>query len=139
MSDLFDLLGNVGKRKPDGDQSSDDGLDFLTDFKKKVARGERTSAKQGQSEGITTLDVADLPEPHKSIMLMFLRDKAANKGLTLRDIQTRIDTDDLADVLESLVSENYLVSEVGSDEIRYYLKMRPKKGRLGNILSALDE
>lgn len=147
MSDLFDLLGNVGKRKSnqqnEDPSSADDGLDFLTGFKKKVQSGEPIAKRKGShAEGITTLDIADLPEPYKTIMMALLRDKEANagEGLTVAEVQGRVgNIDQLSDALEELVLEQYLVAAGSGVGKRYRVNLRPKKGRLGNLLSSLDE
>ncbi len=145
MSDLFDMLGNVGKRKSNQQNEdqppADDELDFLTGFKKKIKSGETISKRKADAGGITTLDIANLPEPYKAIMFALLRDKSATvEGLTVAEVQALVgDVEQLADALDELVLEQYLVSAGSGFGKRYQINMRPKKGRLGNLLSALDE
>lgn len=139
MSDLSDLLGNVGKRRQGKQQdATDDGLDFLTGFKKKVkSSGPVSIPKRTSDAGITTLDIADLPEPYKAVMFAVLRNKkAANDGLSIGEVQNLVsDVDELQTVLDELVENNYLQKSGNL----YQVKMRAKKGRLSNLLSALDE
>ena len=142
MSDIFDLLGDSSKKKPKKEASNDDGLDFLGGFKKKVKKGELSTRRKPDTDGITALDIADLPEAEKQIMFMMLRDQTAKKdGLTADDVQDRIQgEEDVHDTLAELAKEKWLlVSGRPPDEL-YRVNLKRRRSTLSkDIWSALED
>ena len=143
MSDIFDLLGDSSRKKAKKSQAdTGDDLDFLGGFKKKVKRGEYSSTKRNDPDGVTTLDIAGLPEDQKQLMFLLLRDKTAkSEGLTHDALYEQFgDAMNLDDILHTLSEENWL-SVIGSppDE-RYKVNLKRKRSRLNDSLwSALED
>lgn len=143
--DIFDMIGAAKKRKQQKEEAepspkSDDALDFLGSFKKKVTSGESTKST-GEQAGITPLDIAGLPEDQKQIMFSLLRDqKASSDGVTVEEIQELLGVDEaLTDILAQLAKEEWLVVVGNPPNERYKINLRRKRGRLGgNIWSALE-
>lgn len=155
MPDIFDLLGG-GKKDAKPQESTDsnqksDGLEFLTQFKKRVTSSSPTSEETNKpnateeavgSGGITPLDIAGLPEAQKRIMFSILRDKdAAREGITTQEIQHRLASEEeISATLDQLAKDEWLlVYGIPPDE-RYKPNLRRKKGRLsGNIWAAISD
>ncbi|MCB9437896.1 MAG: hypothetical protein H6673_13050 [Anaerolineales bacterium] len=141
--DIFDMIGAAKKRKQQKEeaeqQQSEDALDFLGSFKKKMTSGE--SSKPAEQAGVTPLDIADLPEDQKRIMFSMLRDqKASSDGVTLDELQEQLGAEEsLTDTLTQLADEEWLVVAGTPPNERYKVNLRRKRGRLrGNIWSALE-
>lgn len=156
MPDLLDLLGGPGQQDKHEDDSTnvqsekkDDGLDFLSQFKKRatgeVARSEnppKAAAESSNAGGITPLDIAGLPDAQKHIMFALLRDKdASQEGLTLAELHHRFDSiDNLAEIIEQLAQEEWLLVLGTPPDERYKLNLRRRKGRLSsNVWAALSD
>lgn len=142
--DIFDMIGAAKKRKQDKAEveqqaQGEDALDFLGAFKKKVTSGDSLKQASEQS-GITPLDIAELPEDQKRIMFSMLRDqKASSDGVTVSELQEQFGADEeLTDTLTQLTEEAWLVVAGTPPDERYKLNIRRKRGRIGNVWSALE-
>lgn len=143
MSDIFDLLGDSSKKKKAKQENAaqQDDLDFLGGFKEKVKSGDYSSRKADKDqEGVTPLDIANLPEDQKQIMFMMLRDQQAKReGLSLSDIESRIGAD-VQSTIAKLVKENWLIIVEQQPEKRYRVNLKRRRSRLSNNLwSALED
>lgn len=143
MSDIFDLLGDNSKKPKKRQAEENDSLDFLGGFKKKVQRGEFSSSKRNDNQdGVTALDIANLPEDQKRIMFALLRDKTAKThGWSFEQLYDEFGDDGtLEPTLEALIDANWLSVLGEAPDERYKVNLKRKRGRLSdNLWSALDD
>ena len=101
--------------------------------------------EEREAQGITALDLADLPDDYKRIMLMILREAqmtypelcAAIDGLPDAD---RISRETLDEALETLLADNWLI-RLGMEGLHTYkvnLRRRPGSDLSQDIWSNLD-
>ena len=108
---------------------------------------DRVTNKLGDEkiEGITPLDIADLPDPLKQVMFSLLRDPHANsEGVLLDALHKKLDSlEDLPGVLAKLVANGWLIALGEAPNIRYRLNLKRRRGTVsgigmwGNLLSRL--
>ena len=94
---------------------------------------DRLKAELGDEEpsGITPLEIADLPDNERRIMLWLLRDRtAASVGVTAEVLQTSMDDapQDCKGVLQALAKDGWLISMGESPSILYKVNLRRKRG-----------
>lgn len=79
--------------------------------------------------GLTPLDIADLPAAQRKVMFSLLRDtKAATEGISPDRLSEKLNApDDLAETVNALVTNGWLIA-VGEDEaLRYKVNIRRKR------------
>lgn len=94
---------------------------------------DRLKAELGDEEpsGVTPLEIADLPDKERRIMLWLLRDRtAASVGVTAEVVQTSMDEapQDCSSVLQALAKDGWLISMGEPPNIRYKVNLRRKRG-----------
>jgi hypothetical protein len=98
---------------------------------------------EAHPEGITILDLADLPSNMKQIMKLMLREQE----LTLSEViaknqsfpeQERLSEDQLTTALDELTGQFWLICRGEGDKRRYQVNLRYKKG-IKAVWSILDE
>jgi hypothetical protein len=83
------------------------------------------------SDGISALDVGDLPEPQRSIMLVLIRD-AGLDGLTLDDLHATLENVPGIDAALHDLRQRGQVIVIGSGRTeRYRPAIKRKRGRTG--------
>lgn len=118
MPDIHDLLGKLSE---DNESS---------DIKPPIS----SSRRQVTQEGITTLDIAELPEPQKTIMFAILRDKTSSgDGMTLEQLEDQFDIENLVDILMELADQNWLTTSNNTPK-RYKPNLRRSRKRLSDDL-----
>ena len=108
MPNLHDLLG---KLSDDDEKSSSSGHE----------------KKDGG--GITPLEIAQLPEPQKSLMFFMLRDKKAAKGLSLQELAAIFPDEALENTIQELAENGWLIDD---HEERYKLNLGRSRRRLSS-------
>ncbi|MBN1681303.1 MAG: hypothetical protein JW966_13550 [Anaerolineae bacterium] len=92
--------------------------------------------------GLTPLEIAELPEPHRTVMFFLLRDKAAaSRGVTLDVLEDKLsDIDDMAGVLYDLTKHSWLIMLGEPPAEKYKVNLRRKHGsKTSGIWSALTD
>ncbi len=94
-------------------------------------------------EGITILDLAELPTPLKQIMKIMLREHELSLGEIVQanqelPDQDRLSTGQLQEALTELTTQFWLICRGEGDRRRYQVNLRYKKG-IKAIWSILDE
>jgi hypothetical protein len=92
-----------------------------------------------EHSGLTPLDIADLPDEQRQVMVSFLRDAKETAGiLTFDALQDKHkDLDDLSDVLADLTKSNWLIRLGEEPHVRYKVNFRRRRAsRLANDLWA---
>jgi hypothetical protein len=94
---------------------------------------DRLKAELGDDEpsGVTPLEIAELPDSQRRIMLWMLRDRSAStEGVDVVTLQTKIPNlpDDYGDVMESLARDGWLITMGESPNFRYKVNLRRKRG-----------
>jgi len=100
-----------------------------------------------KTEGITPLDIADLPDPLRQVMFSLLRDPNANgEGVLLDALQKKLGTlEDLPGILAKLVANGWLVPLGEAPNVRYRLNLKRRRGTVsgigmwGNLLNRLSD
>lgn len=91
-------------------------------------------------QGITVLDLADLPEPERRILLSLLR-LNASQGATSDTLREHLNdgttADDLTPRLERLVRDGWLLRVAEGQEARYRVNLRHKQKPLSGLWSSL--
>lgn len=85
--------------------------------------------------GLSPLELADLPDPQRQIMLYFLREaRAAGGEVEHAHLQARfIALDDLPQVLDDLTRNGWLIALGEAPRLRYRLNLRHKRGSQGGL------
>lgn len=118
LPDIHDLLGKLSE----DDEASD------------ADPANSTSRRQIAQEGITTLDIAELPEPQKTIMFAILRDKTSSgDGITLEQLEDQFDIENLVDILMELADQNWLTISNNTPQ-RFKPNLRRSRKRLSDDL-----
>lgn len=84
-----------------------------------------------KSDGITALDIADLPEVQQKIMFSLLRDHStATKGVTQEALQSKLKApvENIGSVLAELAKNGWLIVMGEETERRYRINLRRKRG-----------
>lgn len=94
---------------------------------------DRLKAELGDEEpsGVTPLEIADLPDHERRIMLWLLRDRtAASIGVTAEIVQTNMDDapGDCNGVLLKLAKDGWVISMGEPPGVRYKVNLRRKRG-----------
>lgn len=99
---------------------------------------EHLNARMGDDEpaGITPLDLTDLPQEQKHVMLSLLRDSAGTTdGLTTEGLRRKLE--DRVQNLDATISElsrlGWLIVMGESPNLRYRVNLRAKRGRAANV------
>jgi hypothetical protein len=84
----------------------------------------------GKSEGISPLDIGDLPRPHQRIMFLLLRDqRGALDGMTLETLTTRLENlPELPQALSDLSKNGWLITLGEVPNLRYKINLRRRRG-----------
>lgn len=81
--------------------------------------------------GISALDVGDLPEPQRSIMLVLIRD-AGLDGLTLEELTHALDNvSGIEAALQDLRQRGHIIVIGGGRDEHYKPALKKKRGRTG--------
>src|SRR5262245_1854430 len=113
----YDRLIDYLKAKPDPDPARPDMFRKVTD-------------KLGQeSSGLTPLDIAELHVQQKEIMLLMLRDHAADtEGISVEELRKRLkNTDQLENTLAELTRNNWLLLMGEAPHLLYKVHLRAKR------------
>lgn len=94
---------------------------------------DRLKAELGDDEpsGITPLEIADLPDSQRRIMLWMLRDRSASsEGVDLVTLKNKITNlpEDYAGVMEMLARDGWLITMGEHPNLRYKVNLRRKRG-----------
>lgn len=94
-----------------------------------------------KSSGITPLDIADLPEHQRRVMLTLLRDPRSTSDGTSEETLIRKfgETDELFGTLNELLSEGWLIMRGEPPQVRYKINLRRKRGSSGSMWTALSD
>lgn len=105
----------------------------LHDLLGKLSDDEKSSSSSGREKktgsGITPLEIAQLPEPQKSIMFFLLRDEKAAKGLTLPELAAIFPNEALEDTIQKLIEDGWLVD---TPEGNYKVNLGRSRRRLSS-------
>ncbi len=84
----------------------------------------------GKPEGVTTLDIMELPRAQQQILLLMLRDqRAALDGVTLQTLTERFpNAQNLPETLAELSKNGWLISLGEPPLSRYKINLRRKRG-----------
>jgi hypothetical protein len=94
-------------------------------------RAELEDDDDDDSGGITPLDIVDLPDDQRKIMLWMLRDReTAAKGITPESLQTSMKDapDNCVAILEKLAHNGWVVTIGEPPQLRYKVYLRRKRG-----------
>ncbi len=82
-----------------------------------------------QPTGLTPLDLLDLPEDQRRVMTLVLRDpQAGTGGVPLHTLQEKLsDLDTLAETLDGLVENNWLIVLGDPPNLHYKVNLRRKQ------------
>lgn len=101
---------------------------------------------RAKEDGITPLDLAELPTPLRRIMRKMLRAIELDKneiGMIFNDLpaEERNEVKNLDDALKILTKQGWLISLGESDNTRYKVNLRRKRGSelAADIFNKLDE
>jgi hypothetical protein len=85
--------------------------------------------EEDKPEGITPLDIVDLPRLQQRVMLTLLRDQTSStKGITREALASKVDfPDELPDVLAELTKNGWLIL-LGDPPTHYKINLRRKRG-----------
>ena len=95
---------------------------------------DRLQAELGDDDnsgGVTPLDIADLPEAERRIMLWMLRDRmATGDGITIGTLNERMPSapGDILAIIERLARDGWLISLGEPPNTRYKVNLRQKRG-----------
>jgi hypothetical protein len=94
---------------------------------------DRLKAELGDDEpsGVTPLEISELPDSQRRIMLWMLRDRSAStEGVDLVTLKTRLSNlpDDYAAVMETLAHDGWLITMGETPNLRYKVNLRRKRG-----------
>lgn len=81
--------------------------------------------------GISPLDITNLPEDQRRILLWLLRDRTAStEGVPASVLQSQMENppDDCADVLKGLARSGWVISLGEPPNVRYKINLRRKRG-----------
>lgn len=94
-----------------------------------------------KSSGITPLDIADLPEQQRRVMLTLLRDpRSTSDGATEETLVSKFGrTDELFGTLDELINAGWLISMGEPPRIRYKINLRRKRGSSGSMWASLTD
>ncbi len=84
----------------------------------------------GKQEGVTTLEIMELPRAQQQILLFLMRNhQAALDGLTFEELQLKFaDLPNLPDVIDTLSKHGWLIA-LGDDPTRHYkINLKRKRG-----------
>ncbi len=83
-----------------------------------------------KSEGISPLDISDLPRLQQRIMFLLLRDqRGALDGMTIETLTSRLDSPpDLPDALAELSKNGWLIALGEAPNVHYKINLRRKRG-----------
>lgn len=89
-----------------------------------------------QPQGISPMDIVDLPDAPRQVMKLLLRDRtASSEGITLEALQEKLPgVDDLPAVLGELAASNWLIVSGEPPAVRYKINLRKKRGTLTSDL-----
>ncbi len=144
MSDLFDRLEGTDPPPEDEAKQDEDPLAFLGGFKKRVKSGDvssRPKKRQPEAEGITPLDIADLPDAQKRIMLALLRAQhGVEEGWTLPELEEWFaDEANLTEILDELIGERWLSASGDPPHFRINLQRKKSRRLSSDIWSAISD
>lgn len=94
---------------------------------------DRLQQELGDDEpsGISPLDIADLPEEQKRILLWMLRDRsAASEGVTAEMVQSKLDNApaDCSTILNGLARSGWVIALGEPPNARYKVNLKRKRG-----------
>jgi hypothetical protein len=81
--------------------------------------------------GITPLDITDLPESQRRIMLLMLRDQTSTAaGITQDSLRAKLGAEipELAVILKELAKNGWLIVSGDEPSLRYKVNLRRKRG-----------
>jgi|SRR5215210_7430280 hypothetical protein len=94
---------------------------------------DRLKAELGDDEpaGVTPLEIADLPDNQRRILLWLLRDRtAASEGVTAAVVQARLDEapENCDSILRELAKGGWVIVMGEAPQVRYKVNLRRKRG-----------
>src|SRR5687768_7037809 len=94
---------------------------------------DRLKAELGDDEpaGVTPLEIANLPNDQRRIMLWLLRDRtASSEGVPATVVQARLEgaPDNCADILGDLAKGGWVIVMGEAPHVRYKVNLRRKRG-----------
>ena len=94
---------------------------------------ERLQAELGDDEpgGVTPLEIADLPDAQRRILLWMLRDRAAaSDGVAAQGIRDRMPDapSDCAKIVDLLARSGWVIALGEAPHVRYKVNLRRKRG-----------
>lgn len=122
MSDIFDKLT---RKLTDGDGSD--------------AASTPDKPSEGDSTGISTAEIMELPRPQRDIMLLMMRDRSPD-GMTQDQITAKLpNAADIPGTLEKLNTEAWLTITGDAPNLHYRANLRRKRGanNIGGIWSSV--
>jgi hypothetical protein len=86
------------------------------------------------SDGISPLDIVDLPDTQRQVMKLLLRDRTAStEGITLDEMREKLpELDDLPKVIAELSAASWLIMLGEPPAARYKINLRKKRSTLSN-------
>ncbi len=91
--------------------------------------------------GITPLDIADLPEPQRRVMLALLRDpRSTSDGTAEETLVNKFgETEELFGTLNELIGAGWLIAMGEPPRLRYKVNLRRKRGSSGSMWASLSD